>query len=362
MSTSISSLNINNINKNFNNSDNLNKNKIGETIYNEYVSMKSNYDTTPNNKGKKLTHQNEDQINSPEKISITNCSIHRTSSSNLYASQNKKYFYHIGDKLLRNIKDMNKEISRSYFFTNNIDMKCISDILNCRNNDECKDSYKDGQKVDNLNTIKNEKINIHKDNDNLINFENDEKKRVENNIYKNTYYFYEISNKIIQKSDNFKGNSKIKKYFPYVLKTSFISLNFLKQANIINIYIKYMYLYEYLYHMILNRILHISTVNSFPFLQNVILKDLSYYFEDFKKSKIKNFWKFYLYLHTLIDMNKNNIYLISKLFHNNAIDYFIKLFYSLSFYNSIFSVLFLKMMEVIYILMQNIHAFFFLYS
>ncbi|ETB56191.1 hypothetical protein, variant 1 [Plasmodium yoelii 17X] len=329
----------NNINKNFNNSD---KNKIGETINNEYVSMKSNCDTTPSNdKEKNISHQKEDQINSPEKTNTANCNIRRTSSNNLYGSQNKKDFYHIGDKLLRNIKDMNNEISRSYFFTNNIDMKCISDILNCSNNDE----YKDDQKVENLNTIKNEKINIHKDNDNLITFENDEKKRVENNIYKNTYYFYEISNKIIQKSDNFKGNSKIKKYLPYVLKTSFISLNFLKQANIINIYIKYMYLYEYLYHMILNRILHISTVNSLPFLQNVILKDLSYYFEDFKKSKIKNLWKFYLYSYTLIDMNKNNIYLISKLFHNNAIDYFIKLFYSLSFYNSIFSVLFLKMME-----------------
>ncbi|CAD2100182.1 conserved Plasmodium protein, unknown function [Plasmodium vinckei brucechwatti] len=327
-SNSIPSPSINSINKNLNSSDNIDKNKTGESIHNENTSMKCNYDSTPNNdKDKKLSRQKEDQISSPEKTNSANASIIRTnSSSNLYVSQNKKDLYHIGDKLLRNIKDMNNEISRSYFFTNNIDLKCINDILNCSNNDECKDSYKDDQ-----------------NGDNLINFENDEKKREE--IYKSTFYFCEISNKIIQKSDNFKGNSKIKKYLPYVLKTSYMSLNFLKQANIINIYIKYMYLYEYLYHMILNRILHISTINLFPFLQNVILKDLSHYYEDFKKSKIKNFWKFYLYSHTLIDMNKNNSYLISKLFHNNAIDYFIKLFYSLSFYNSIFSVLFLKMME-----------------
>ncbi|SCM04144.1 conserved Plasmodium protein, unknown function [Plasmodium chabaudi chabaudi] len=344
-SNSIQSPSINSINKILNSSDNIDKNKTAESIHNENASMKCSYDSTPNNdKDKRLSRQKEDQMSSTEKTTTANSSIIRTnSSSNLYASQNKKDLYHIGDKLLRNIKDMNNEISRSYFFTNNTDMKCINDILNCSNDDEFKDSYKDDQKVDNLNIIKNEQININKNNDNLITFENDEKKRGE--IYKNTFYFCEISNRILQKSDNFKGNSKIKKYLPYVLKTSYMSLNFLKQANTINIYIKYMYLYEYLYHMILNRILHISTINSFPFLQNVILKDLSYYYEDFKKSKIKNFWKFYLYSHTLIDMNKNNSYLISKLFHNNAIDYFIKLFYSLSFYNSIFSVLFLKMME-----------------
>ncbi|GAB68081.1 hypothetical protein PCYB_126460 [Plasmodium cynomolgi strain B] len=155
--------------------------------------------------------------------------------------------------------------------------------------------------------------------------------------------FCEISKEIVSKLNNCSNVSTINKCLPYILKICSRTFHFLKKKKLINIYIKYMYLYEYLYHMVLNRMLHISTMKSLPFLQNVILKELHYYFEDFKNRKVKNLWKFYLYARTLIDINKMN--LINKLFHNNAVDYFIKLFYSLSFYNPVFSVLFLKLIE-----------------
>ncbi|KJP86942.1 hypothetical protein AK88_03451 [Plasmodium fragile] len=155
--------------------------------------------------------------------------------------------------------------------------------------------------------------------------------------------FTDISKEIVSKLNNCNRVSIINNCLPYILKVCSRTLHFLKKKKLINIYIKYMYLYEYLYHMVLNRMLHISTMKSLPFLQNVILKELHYYFEDFKNRKVKNLWKFYLYARTLIDINKMNI--INKLFHSNAIDYFIKLFYSLSFYNPVFSVLFLKLMQ-----------------
>ncbi|EUD69422.1 hypothetical protein C922_00285 [Plasmodium inui San Antonio 1] len=155
--------------------------------------------------------------------------------------------------------------------------------------------------------------------------------------------FCEISKEIVSKLDNYTRVGTISRCLPYILKICSRTFHFLRKKKLINIYIKYMYLYEYLYHMVLNRMLHISTMKSLPFLQNVIIKELHYYFEDFKNRNVKNLWKFYLYARTLIDINKMN--LINKLFHNNAIDYFIKLFYSLSFYNPVFSVLFLKLIE-----------------
>ncbi|CAA9989644.1 conserved Plasmodium protein, unknown function [Plasmodium knowlesi strain H] len=300
-------------------------------ITNEYTTM---YD-----KDRRVNEWSEDQTSVSDASSINNMPV-RGREENTFECLKKR--------LISQINDMNSAICRNEFLINNN----ITSI--CAYLREMGDNHDDGGgglvnplsqiNVDNATNLgirakgsdTNSELSPHPD---LI------ASRIEQNRSTpcSINLFCEISNEIVSKLNNCNHISTINKCLPYILKVCFRTFQFLKKKKLINIYIKYMYLYEYLYHMVLNRMLHISTMKSLPFLQNVILKELHYYFEDLKNRKVKNLWKFYLYAHTLIDINKMN--LINKLFHNNAIDYFIKLFYSLSFYNPVFSVLFLKLIQ-----------------
>ncbi|SCO94068.1 conserved Plasmodium protein, unknown function [Plasmodium malariae] len=313
--------------------------------------LKSNCEYASNfEKEIKWVKYNEEKINNSD-----------GKSNNIALLRDKNTFDSIGKKLVNHIKDMNKAISGNQFLiNNNISSLCeyLNDISSAdsSNNDMNEQNASAMHGSNSMNsTINANNVNPMNGGMTLLKGElgaTSKKVTKENNIC-SISLFCEITNEIVHKLTKCKGTTStstsrattINKYLPYILKICFLNLDFLKGEKLINMYIKYMYLYEYLYHMILNRILYISTVKSFPFLQNIILKELHFYFEDFKNRKVKNLWKFYLYVHTLIDINKNKNSLITKLFHNNAIEYFIKLFYSISFYNPAFSVLFLKLIE-----------------
>ncbi|CRG94700.1 conserved Plasmodium protein, unknown function [Plasmodium gallinaceum] len=282
-----------------NNNFNMNKNIIGEI--NNYLSK--NNENIDFDKKRKLNDYNE---------------TNRNFDSDIDAFKEKNIFHEIGRKLINYINYMNNAISDNKFLVNN--NICSIYIY-----------------LKDINAKYTDDVNIPL----KYKFNNTEKDEIKNKTY-SMNFFCDISNELLEKL-NYKG--KIKKYFPYILKICFIFLNFFKKKKLISIYKKYLYLYGYLYHMVLNRIFYISTVKSIPVLQNIILKELHFYFEDFKNMKEKNLWKFFLYAHTLIDINHIKSNSLNKLFHNNAIDYFIKLFYYLSFYNPTFSIIFLKLIE-----------------
>ncbi|EWC86362.1 hypothetical protein PFNF54_05092 [Plasmodium falciparum NF54] len=307
-------INNNNINNNNNNNNNIDSNNIRDNVdinYKDAINQNDIRTSFQIYENVNLEFDKEKMFNEQKEESIKNID-----NGNVDSLNNKYLFEKLGRKLINTIYNMSKEISDNKFLINNNICSIYIYLNNC-----CK--KKNMQKQNNI-SFWNKDKNIHTSFD-------------ENSIL---YMPKEMNEKF------YNCNNLVKKYFPYILKSSFFIFNILKKKRLIHIYIKYMYLYEYLYHMILNRILYISTIKFYPFLQNIILKELNYYFHDFKNVTIKNFWKFYLYAHTLIDINNSKIILTKKLFHNNAIQYFIKLFYYLSFYNPIFSILFLNLIRV----------------
>ncbi|GAW82582.1 hypothetical protein, conserved [Plasmodium gonderi] len=336
--------------ENVENNVNITTNSI--SCYTKLDANKNDAAIEMNNKGLSFQNKNEYSTNHEKDIKMdkwneeqASISIDMGSSNNMSrVLRGKNMFECIGKKLVNKVKDMNNTISLNQFLLkNNITFICAyqrdmssleagsnsnMDTDNTSNNVEI---VKEKNESDAMNTV----IQVYDKNPDLV----DQWRGTTCSIK----FFCEISNEIVRKLNNNKCISTINKHLPYILKICSRTFHFLREKKLINIYVKYMYLYEYLYHMILNRLLHISTMKSLPFLQNIILKELHFYFEHFKKRRVKNLWKFYFYAHTLIDINKTNI--INKLFHNNAIEYFVKLFYSLSFYNPVFSVLFLKLIE-----------------